>query len=160
MPQTGTISAEKIVEALGRSEQFPAGSQPFDIFAPHIGGLIDIVGERMLHELVSFGSLCDVVGRFVRSLAQNVAFLSSFDDIQAELVEMLYVQLADQLADIAKDPLVALSEMGITEAEFLEMPSIDLNDGAMALYRDGRLTFAILLSTSPEVFIPRRTASQ
>ncbi|HEX7484146.1 MAG TPA: hypothetical protein VF281_03270 [Candidatus Saccharimonadales bacterium] len=152
---SNSITPEDVVEALGQSERFPEGSEQFEIFSPFVGQLVEIIGEDRFDAKVGIGGLCDVTGRFVRSLAKDSTFVDGLGDIEKMLVPSLYIDLADQLEGLAQNPDAALSEMGISESEAMEMEQLGLNDTAKLLYRQGELTYAKLLEVGPDVFIPR-----
>lgn len=154
MAQASSVTSDEIVAALGSSSRFPAGSQQFEVFAPVIGHLTELIGEDHLDDSVGLGNLCSVTGRYVTWLAESEEFLDSIGD-EAPLVSMLYKSLGDELEVIADDPESMLEQMDTTEAEALESEQLGLNEAAKVLLRNGKLTFSKLLVTSPEVFIPR-----
>jgi hypothetical protein len=154
MTHANTVSPDQIVEALGKSPRFPAGSKPFSVFAPVIGHTVTAVGEAQLDQPVGIAGLCGAVGRYVNWLAVNQDFLDSIDD-EAPLVADLYSGLGDQLEMLADDPALILQTTGGDETAALESEQLGLNDAAKELLRKGELTYGKLLLTSPEVFIPR-----
>lgn len=154
MTQTLNVSTSSVVTALGNTERFPEGSPQFEIFAPYIGHLIDIVGEDHLDDHVGPANLCDVTARFIRWLAGNEGFIGALG-LEGSMVASLYKSLAGQLDDFTEDPDALLAQLGITEAEAMEMEQLGLDETSKQLYRSGHLTFAALLTTSPDVLIPR-----
>ena len=141
--------------ALGESERFPRGTRQFEIFAPQMATLISTIGEELMNTPVGMSNLCDVTARFVGHLAEDRGFLDSLPEDEAELVSTLYKGLAGQLEEIAQTTDQFLADNGLTEAEAMELDSLGLNDEAKELYQDGQLTFAALIMTCPDVFIPR-----
>lgn len=154
MASTVTVSNEDIVAALGTSERFPAGSPQFEVFAPFIGHLAEIVGQDRLGEIVEFGALADTAGRYINWLAANKEFLGKLDATEAELLKVAYGIVADQMLAMSKDPVSALESHGFTPETFLLSDAFGLNEAAKELVCRGELTFAALLTTSPAVFIP------
>lgn len=154
MAQAVSITSEDVVTAFGKSERYPLGSEQFEIVSPFIGQLVDVVGEDRLGEVVGFGNICEVTGRFVRSLAGNSDFQDALGELEGPMMAMLYNGLADQIEQVAANPDLVLIQMGISEADAMEMDSLGLNDEAKVLYRAGELTFARLLTVCPEVFVP------
>jgi hypothetical protein len=150
-----TVSTEDIVAALGTSEHFPAASPQLKTLTPFIGHLVEIVGEDRLDEIVEVGNLCDVISRYLSWLAANDEFLSKLDEHEAELVKELYSNLSDQLKVMSDDPESALAHHGFTPETFLVSDMLGLNEAVKELARRGELTFARLLTTSPDVFIPK-----
>lgn len=155
MTQSSTpLTSSDVVDAFGRSERFPTGSEQFEVLSPYVGKLVEIVGEDRLDSNVGLGSLCDVTGRFVRSLAEDTSFTEALG-AEGFTIPLLYNQLADQLEGIAEDPEAMLAQLELTETQALEMDALGLNDAAKELLHNNELTFAKLLLTSPDVFIPR-----
>lgn len=152
-PITTPLDSETIVDALGRSERFPVESPQFKIFSPYIGHLAEIVGEDRLNLLVGFGNGCEVFSEYLRWLAANKSFLGSLGDREAVFLQETYTEAADQMAEFAKDPAAALKVLSITDRDFM-IDCMGLNEEAEQRFFKGELTFAVLLSTCPEVFIP------
>ncbi|HEU5121347.1 MAG TPA: hypothetical protein VFT59_00745 [Candidatus Saccharimonadales bacterium] len=153
MTQAGTVSVEDVIKAFGASDRFPEGSPQFEALAPFIGHLIEIVGEDHLADMVGLSNLCDVTSRYARWLAGNSDLMGKLDEFDASMVEMIFAGLAEQMA---KNPQLLLKQAGVaTEVEVLLMDGFGLNEAAKELVRRGELTFAKLLSTSPETFIPQ-----
>lgn len=151
-----TVTTEQVVDALGRSERYPAGSEGFNALAPEMGTLVEIVGDQA-NDKVGVGNMCDTVAKFVRHLATSKSFLDTLGEDEADLVSMLFGQLADQLEPLAQDPGSFLTMMGISEEQMMAQDSLGLSPEQLALYRAGKLTFEVLLTQSPEMFIPQPT---
>jgi hypothetical protein len=151
---TQFITAEDVVHAFGKSEQFPEGSPQFATFAPYVSQLVEIVGEKYMNNLVDAGSLADVTGRFVGWLINNSSFLDQFYGTKHALLAFHCRQIVAQAAVMARDPEMRLSQLGLTEADVMMSEEVGLNDEAKALYQRGELTFARLLCASPHIFIP------
>lgn len=143
---------EDVVNALGRSQKFAEGSDAFNAISPHIGQLIEIVGPRM-HDQISLSGLCDVTSTFMSWLASNDEFLSNLDELmERPMLVMLYNNLAGQLNAIATHTEQFLSDQGMTEMQALE--SATMPESAKELLRRGELSYAALLTTAPETFLP------
>lgn len=152
MDQKLAITPAQVAEALGKSARFPQGSLQFDMIAPFIGQLVEIVGDR-LNDKVDFSGLSKVTAEFTRWLARNDEFKAQLDDLESELLEDLYVNLADQLDSIAENLSAFLAGLDITETQIMEDNVLD--GEARELYRQRELDFTTLLLTSPDIFIPK-----
>ncbi|HEX6462454.1 MAG TPA: hypothetical protein VFZ58_04265 [Candidatus Saccharimonadales bacterium] len=149
------VTREEIISAFGRSRRFPEGSREFELLVPFIEKAPTVVAERNLDDLVDVAGLADVVGRFLGSLKENDAFRAALAEAVSPITALCYVGFSRQLAEVAKDPAPMLAWQALTEAEAIEKQKIaGLNEEAKILYRRGELTFAMLLKTSPETFIP------
>jgi hypothetical protein len=157
------ITPEDVIEALGKSSYYFEGSTDFDDHVPFIGHLIEIVGEDRLDELVGVANFCDISSKFTRWLATNKDFLAygTFEgrrgsalavDINALTAD--YVYRADRMQAVSENLEATLAEIEYTEEQIMGSSIIGLNDVAKELYGVGQLTFAKLLATSPESFLP------
>lgn len=154
MTQNQTPTTDDVVSALGASERFPVGTPQYDAFAPHIGSLLELAGEEHLDDQVGMGNLCVLIATFLRTLVDNDEFMVDSPD-ERDLLCGLYGMLADQLELVGQDPQLMLRQMGVSESEALQMDSLGLAESAKQLVRDGELTMEKLISSWPDVFIPR-----
>lgn len=148
MTQIDSVSPAEIVAAFGASKQFPAGSLLFKTFAPYIGHLAEIVGDEHFTDLVNVINLSDVASRYLSWLVDN----EELEDALGDVVMMHFVAYAAGAEMMAEEPVKVLFQLGLTEAEFIEQ---GLNTRATEMYRNGELTLAKLLATSPELFVPQ-----
>lgn len=152
-----TVEVERVVEAFGVSEIFPRGSERFEALAPFIGHLIQIVGEEHLGDKVDLGSYADVSNRFLRWLATNDQFKLLMQECDDERTIGVYLEVADQYRYIANHSEEVLECLCVNNMQMLEMESVGLNAAAKVLNREGELTFAALLATCPDVFVPKES---
>jgi hypothetical protein len=145
------VTAEDVVKSLGESKRFPEGSPQFQAFAPFVGQLVEIVGNR-LQDKVGFANLSATIAQFARWLTDNDAFMSQLSGLEYTLVKDLYLNMAEQLDHMAANSDETLANLGTTEAEVIEKV---LDGKALELYHKNELDFAQLLVTSPEVLIPQ-----
>lgn len=155
MTQTNTLTSEEIVVAFGNSSRFPAGTEQFEVFAPFIGHLIEIVGEDHLNDTVGLANLCSTTAQFIYWLADNKELIGQLEEIKGSLhIPAIYRDMAGGFEAMAENLELILSELKLTEAQAIERDQVGLNGTAKGLYRAGELTFARLLILCPEVFVP------
>ena len=154
-----TITPEEIVEALGRSRDFPEGSSEFRAFAPFVGHLINVVHEigETLESLVRVETMCLVSSTYLRWLAANGDFLSSFPPETAVRAIESYLKRAashERLAEVIAQ--VACIEDDYDEYEIFASgeTSLQLDEESQLLFASGQLTFGALLVTCPSALLP------
>lgn len=147
--QPSSINPEDIVAALGRGSLFPEGSAGFELFAPYIGRLVDIVGEGYMDDPVGLGNLSDVTARLLDNLVNDEGF------VQKATPKMVtdFVATVDMLGIVVMMQEIFLALSGITEDEMMLSDEMGLSETAKELYRTGELTFAKILTDCPEVFV-------
>jgi hypothetical protein len=154
------ITPKDVVKALGKSSYYFKGSTDFNDYAPFIGHLIELVGVDRLEELVGVANFCDVSSKFTRWLATNEDFLTNgtFEGrgsvVNGDELVADYLHRADRMQAVSENLEATLAEIEYTEEQIMGSSIIGLNDVAKELYGVGQLTFAKLLVSSPESFLP------
>lgn len=151
------VTPEEIVAALGRSRDFREGTGEFRAFAPFVGHLINVVHEvgETLDSFVRVETMCLVSCTYLRWLAANPDFLSSFAD--PSIVRESYLRRAashEKLAGIIAQ--VARTESSYDEYEIFASSetSMQLDEESQLLFVSGQLTFGALLVTCPSALLP------
>lgn len=152
-PLMTPFNPQTIVDAFGRCKRFPMGSPQFGIFSPYICHLAEIVGEDRLNLLVGFGNYCEVFTEYLRWLIANESFLESLGDREVVFLKEAYSLSVSQTEVFAANPAASLRALGITERDFM-IDNLGLSEEAERRFFQGELTFAVLLTTCPEVFVP------
>ena len=143
----------QILEALGEDPRFSPDGEAYGVLAPHLpDALVDVIGDQ-LDSVVDLKALCDVTAKFLVNLVESGCFNSL--GAEGALVNSLYIDLAEHLGYVVDDFDEFLQSQGISADEAMHLESIGLNASTLAAYDDGTLTFRLLLSEQPGVFVPR-----
>lgn len=148
---TTSITPEDVIEAFGKSERFQKGTSLFGVFAPFISDLIPIIGDK-IDEKITIAELTRVNATFLRQLATNTNFTKNMSPLLTVQVRSAFYKLARQFDEWTHNTDALLAKHDLTETKVMENM---LGSDALERYRSaGKLTFAELLTTSPEIFIP------
>jgi hypothetical protein len=154
MATTTALLDDQVLEALAIDENHPRGSAGYDTLAPYLpAALIAAVGDQ-LDDKVEFTSLCNIEARYLRNMADNDELIKSLG-LEGVLVVTLYHEMADQLDDIAGNADAFLSEKELTADEAMHLDSLRLNDDMLLAYDEGKLTYRLLITQQPGLFIPQ-----
>lgn len=150
------INEQTVLAALERSPGFSVGTEGHKLFAAYAGHLVQTVTNTPGLELSSLVTLKDlylVSSNYLEWLAGNQAFLGQFENSSQMAASCrkrseAHLKLANIVGGL---PLSTLDEVdALTRSE----PGFQLNQKALRMYAGGHLTFAKLLVTSPESFLP------
>ncbi len=155
---TSTVSEQtleaQILEALGNDERFEVGSEKYNLFEPYLPKLlIEAIGSK-LDDLVNMQTLCDVTAKLLVLIAESDCF-DGLRPLEAPMARQLYISLADQLNEVVQNYEEFLHSQGITADEAMHYDSLGLNDEMTDAYDNGILTYRMLATSQPGVFVPR-----
>lgn len=146
------IKYNDVVTALKREEPFN-DSDAFADIEPCLCFIPQFI-ERMGYEdlTITLQGIHEIVIQFLLYMIE-CGYASGMIVARAALDNLI-----ENLQEDAEDIPRLLERIGMTEEEFLLNDDSALNEEAKALYREGKLTYGLLATTSPRAFIQYESA--
>lgn len=142
---------ELIADALARDPRLNQDQKSLEVLSLYVPPtLVEAIGPS-LDSAVDLESLCEVTAAFLCGLVDTDFFV----DLEYHFGKSLYLGLAEELESMSGNLSAFLAQQGITEQEAMHQDSLGLNEESLRLYDAGELTYRVLATTQPGVFIPR-----
>lgn len=150
------VDERAVLSALEQSPGFSVGTEGHKLFSAYAGRLVQTVTDTpglTLSSTVTLKGLYLLSSNYLEWLAGNQDFLRQFENPSQKAESCRKRSAAHlKLAKIAGN--LALSTLDEAEALTRSESGFQLNQKGLRMFAGGRLTFAKLLVTSPESFLP------
>lgn len=152
----GEVDKQAVLKALEQSPGFSVGTEGHNLFSAYVGHLVQAVADTpglTLSSAVTLKDLYLLSSNYLEWLAGNQDFLGQFKNPSQKAASCRQRSAAHlKLANIVGK--LALSTLDEVDALTRSESGFQLNQKALRMFAGGHLTFAKLLATSPESFLP------